>query len=161
VLIWVTRYVWKRVDVETVHRLDKERFNCNNIWLDGNKPDDYEKQQAQHVTSSWVDQFHRAYSVCNLDAREQRWLYRAWLIGPVTGQFPQQYTDELEALLVRPLVHTQPTILCADRECQPPSGIARDRVLPRSQKHCGIHRHLPTRARSVGSLRPRISHAVA
>jgi len=71
-------------------------LNTNNEWQDEKIPDDYWEHNSQTNFDKYVDNFHRSYSVINLD---HPWLEEAHKIGRITFKFPKSFENELNALL--------------------------------------------------------------
>lgn len=83
------------VNLDDVVRLDKIRYNTNNHYRDGERPEDYHDVLLQTSTVKWIDKF-KEYQVINLDLTKPNaaWMIDACRMGIHTGRFPKSFEDE-------------------------------------------------------------------
>lgn len=90
------------VSIEDLIKLDKIRYNTNNVYENNQQPADYEEVLAATNTATWIDQFKTYKSlVLDLTCLSASWMIDACKMGIHSGKFPRSYEDERDALAMR------------------------------------------------------------
>ena len=50
-------YNIKPIDLDDIVNFDKEKYNSNNHWVSGIRPDDYDQVLSYSNTDKWIDLF--------------------------------------------------------------------------------------------------------
>ena len=74
------------------------RFNTNNHWDNGLKPDDYNSVIEKTYTKHWVNQFHDTFFKFEITGFLFKCLKDCHRIGTITGRVPKSYDEEIESI---------------------------------------------------------------
>ena len=89
--------IYQVINLNDVIKYDKIKYNTNNHWINGIKPDDYDQKTFDTYTSKWIDLFGINYIKIKLDKPSDiLWMKKAQQIGQITKQFSKLFEDELE-----------------------------------------------------------------
>lgn len=91
------------INSDEVFLNNKILFNTNNHYIADRNPQpiDYNDRLRATMTCNWIHKFHQTYHTIVLDPKEITWIKRAFEQGSITGHWPQDYDDELEALCAK------------------------------------------------------------
>lgn len=95
------KYKTNIVNIESVRNQGKQRYNSNNHWPDGKRPEDYDYVLSLGHTRHWINGFHSYYMVLNFDMEDIVWLRAAHRIGKITGKFPGTFIQELNEICLK------------------------------------------------------------
>jgi hypothetical protein len=89
-------YNIKPIDLDDIVNFDKEKYNSNNHWVDGIRPDDYDQVLSYSNTDKWIDLFKTSKKLVIDNPTHLEWIKKASLVCSITGKFSNLYSDELE-----------------------------------------------------------------
>ena len=86
------------IPLDDVHKDNKVRFNTNNHWKDGMRPNDYDEVLERCNTENWVHDFHEVPEsrILTINEPDLQWMREAEKIGMITNEFTKLYQEELD-----------------------------------------------------------------
>lgn len=88
-----------KYNLDDVKKNDRVKFNVNNMWINGEKPIDYDQICELCKTYNWINLFHKDIFKLSISGFELQWIKEAFDIGCFTKKFPKMYKEELRDLL--------------------------------------------------------------
>ena len=86
----------KPIDLDDIVHYDKEKYNSNNHWVNGIRPEDYDKILSNSNTDKWIGSF-KTYTILTINNPIHiEWIVKASSICSITGRFSNLYLEELE-----------------------------------------------------------------
>lgn len=82
-------------------RSPSEQFNVNNLWVDQQRPNDYDEVNHSCQTKHWVDLMRTSYSVFVINTKDVLWIRTAATTGGVTGVPLLRNRDDLADFVQR------------------------------------------------------------
>lgn len=87
------------IDLNDVLVHNKVRYNTNNIWINGERPEDYDLICEQCNLDKWIDKFHKSYAVINIPI--EYWMKNALGFGMMTGQLSNLFKEDIDSYIKR------------------------------------------------------------
>lgn len=89
----------EKISLSDVLAYGKDRYNSNNHWKDGKRPDNYDKIIGQGNTDKWIDLFHDDYKTIKITKDETIWMDEAFKGGRILRKMSSTYNEDLDDLL--------------------------------------------------------------
>jgi D123 len=94
-------YSIEAIDLQDVVVNDRIKYNTNNHWVNGMRPDDYDQKTIETHTNRWIDSFGIPYTKMTIsNPTTIEWMKQASQVGKQTKAFSNLFRDELEQTLL-------------------------------------------------------------
>lgn len=94
----MTPVVIERIEFARVSSTDnssKRRYNVNNIWKDGKRPDDYDSKRKNTESANWIKKFHKDVPSLEIKGSDLYWIKEA-ARDNYLGKFSHIYDEDLQ-----------------------------------------------------------------